>query len=105
MGLETLKIKFGIHKGKELKDIPDDYLRFLFEKGISKGKIKLYTQRKLNMPKSKFKVTVEDSIGTDSVYEVMAYNSDEAIFICQKQYKIQNTQSFHGTSYSSEFIE
>lgn len=104
--METIKIKFGIHKGKMLKDIPDDYLKYLYEKNILKGKIKLYVQRKFNMPKSKFRVKVEDSANnSDGIYIVEAYNSNDAISLCQRINNIQNTQSFHGTSYSVCLIE
>ena len=104
--METIKLKFGIHKGKMLKDIPDDYLKYLYSKNILKGKIKLYVQRKFNMPKSKFRVQVEDSANnSDGIYYVEAYNSNEAIRLCQRINNIQNTQSFHGTSYSTCLVE
>ena len=39
-------------------------------------------------------------VNTDGVYIVEAYNETNAIHVCQRDNKIQNTQSFHGTSYS-----
>lgn len=103
--LEAIKIKFGKYKGRELKDIPDDYLKYLFDKGISKGKIKLYTQCKLKLPKPKFEVTVEDSVNAkDGKYIVEAYNSDNAINQCKRENNIQNSQSFHGTTYSVRLL-
>lgn len=99
----TLKIKFGMYKYTELKNIPDNYLLWLYKQGV-KGKIKLHIQHRFNMPKNKYKITVSDSINSDGEYIVMAYNSNEAIINCQKQYKIQNTQSFHGTEYNIKQI-
>lgn len=99
-----MKLKFGIHKGKLIEDIPIDYLKFLMSKNILKGKLLHFTQKKLNLPKTKYIVTVEDSVNQDGEYQVETYNSKEAIYICQKQYKIQSTQSYHGTSYSVKLI-
>jgi uncharacterized protein (DUF3820 family) len=35
---------FGVHKGKKLKEIPNDYFTFLLQKGISFKDIKHYTK-------------------------------------------------------------
>lgn len=99
MGLDTLKIKFGKYKGKQLSEIPDDYLKFIHDKGISKGKIKFYTQQRLNLPKTEFKVKVTDSLGQDGEYRIMAWNRDHAISEVKRKYKIQVTQSYHGTGF------
>ena len=101
MSLENIKIKFGKHKGTELKYLPDSYLEFLYKKGISKGKIKYYTQKRLNLPKDKYKVSVKDSIGCDGDYFIEAYNSNNAINEVKKKYKIQCTQSYHGTEFNA----
>jgi uncharacterized protein (DUF3820 family) len=94
------KLKWGKYKGTHLKDIPDDYLKFIIDKtDILKGKMLIYAKSRLNYPKNKYKVTVIDSVNSDGTYDVEAYNSNQAIWICQKKYKIQNTQSYHGTSY------
>lgn len=99
-----LKIKFGIHKGKQLKDVPDDYLKFLLSKNILRGKALFHCQVRFNLPKSTFSVTVEDAAVGDGVYTVLAYNKHQAISVCIKEYKIQGTQSYHGTTYSAELI-
>lgn len=96
---QNIKLKFGIHKGKELKDIPDDYLMFLLSKDIIKGKLLFYCQVKFNLPKKTFSVTVTDSVGTDGTYTVQAYNKKHAISVCRRENNIQNTQSYHGTEY------
>ena len=95
----NIKLKFGIHKGKELKDIPDDYLRFLLSKDIVSGKLLFHCQVRFNLPKKTFSVTVTDSVGTDGTYTVQAYNKKHAISVCRRENKIQNTQSYHGTEY------
>lgn len=95
----NIKLKFGIHKGKELKDIPDDYLRFLLSKDIVSGKLLFHCQVRFNLPKKTFSVTVTDSVGTDGTYTVQAYNKKHAISVCRKENNIQNTQSYHGTEY------
>ena len=95
-----LKLKFGIHRGKQLQDVPDSYLLFLIKKDILKGKMLFHCQVRFNLPKRKYKVTIIDSLGQDGSYNVEAYNPQHAINVCRQTYKIQNTQSFHGTSYS-----
>lgn len=95
----NIKLKFGIHKGKELKDIPDDYLRFLLSKDIVSGKLLFHCQLRFNLPKKTFSVTVTDSVGTDGTYTVQAYNKKHAISVCRRENNIQNTQSYHGTEY------
>ena len=95
----NIKLKFGIHKGKELKDIPDDYLRFLLSKDIVSGKLLFHCQVRFNLPKKTFSVTVTDSVGTDGTYTVQAYNKKHAISVCRRENNIQNTQSYHGTEY------
>ena len=95
------QLRWGKYKGKLLKDVPDDYLKWILtnQPNIFKGKMLIYVKNKLGLPKDKYQVIVEDSIGRDGIYEVEAYTSNQAISICQKQFKIRNTQSFHGTSY------
>lgn len=95
----NIKLKFGIHKGKELKDIPDDYLRFLLSKDIVSGKLLFHCQVRFNLPKKTFSVTVTDSVGTNGTYTVQAYNKKHAISVCRRENNIQNTQSYHGTEY------
>jgi uncharacterized protein (DUF3820 family) len=96
---QDIKLKFGIYSKTPIKDVPDHYLKWLISKNILRGKLLFHCQIRFNLPKTKFQVTVEDSINTDGKYIVEAYNGKDAIIQCQKQYKIQNTQSFHGTSY------
>lgn len=103
--LETIRFNFGKYKGKQLKEVPDSYLKYMLEEGILNGKIKLYAQHKLNVPKGKYKVSVSGSVGQDGEYEIEAYNGDEAINNCIRKYNIQSTQSFHGTEYSVKSIE
>lgn len=101
---EDIKIHFGKYKGIELKNIPDDYLLFIYNKGISRGKIKVYTQWRLNLPKNKYHVTVTDSVNTDGTYFVEAWNPKHAISEVKKSFKIQITQSFHGTEFDVKLI-
>lgn len=96
-----IKLKFGKYKGCMLKDVPDNYLKWCIEKEVLRGKALLYAKQKTNYPKCKWEVTVEDSVGSDGKYIVEAYNWKHATSVCQKQYGIQNTQSFCGTSYSA----
>jgi len=105
MSLENIKIKFGKYKGFMLKDLPDDYLDFLLKKGILRGKIKFYTQIRLNSRKEKYKVTVTDSVNNDEEYEIEAYNSTHAINEVVRVNKIQCTQSFHGTIFRTQIIK
>jgi uncharacterized protein (DUF3820 family) len=95
-----LKLKFGIHRGKQLQDIPDNYLLFLVNKGILKGKALFHCQVRFNLPKQTFIVTVSDAVTGNGAYSVQAYNSTHAINECRRLHSIQNTQSYHGTEYS-----
>lgn len=94
------KLKWGKYKGKHLKDVPDDYLLWLINNtNTLKGKMLVYVKTRLNLPKDKYQVKIEDSVGTDGTYVVEAYNKHQAKNVCIKQYKIQITQSFHGTTF------
>lgn len=43
------KLKWGKYKGKHLKDIPDDYLKWVLENtDIFKGKMLVYVKTRLN---------------------------------------------------------
>ena len=97
---ENIKLKFGKHKGTMLKDVPENYLKWCVDNDTLKGRAMFYAKQKLNYPKDKYQVTVEDSVNADGVYIVEAYNDTNAIHICQRDNRIQNTQSFCGTSYS-----
>ena len=94
-----IKLKFGKYKGTKLKNVPIDYLKWCVDNEVLKGKALLYAKQKLNYPKDKYQVTVEDSVNADGVYIIEAYDKRTAINICQKDNNIQNTQSFCGTSY------
>lgn len=96
---QNIKLNFGIHKGKEVKDIPDDYLMFLLSKDKLSGKLLFHCQVRFNLPKKTFSVTVTDSVGTDGTYTVQAYNKKHAMTLCRREHNIQNTQSEHGTEY------
>lgn len=94
------KLKWGKYKGKHLKDVPDDYLKWVLENtDIFKGKLLVYVKTRLNYPKTKYEITVTDSVGTDGKYIVEAYHPRQAIDRCKRQYNIQVTQSFHGTEF------
>jgi hypothetical protein len=94
-----IKLKFGKYKGTMLKDVPDNYLKWCIDKEILKGKAMLYAKQKLNYPKDKYEVTVEDAVVGDGKYIVEAYNTNHAINVCKRQNRIQITQSFCGTSF------
>lgn len=97
---ETMQLKFGIHKGKPIKEVPDDYLKFLLSKNILKGKLLFHCQIRFDLPKTKYQVQVTDSVNTDGIYTVEAYNRKNAMNQCIKQHNIQCTQSFHGTEFN-----
>lgn len=96
---ETIKIKFGKHKNKMVKDIPDDYLQFLLSKDILTGKLLFHCQIRFGLPMKTFIVTVTDAVVGNGTYAIQAYNKKHAITVCRRQYNIQNTQSEHGTTY------
>lgn len=99
------KLKWGKYKGKHLKDVPDDYLKWVLENtDILKGKILVYVKTKLNYPKNKYEVTVTDSVGTDGTYIVEAYHPKQAIGRCKRQYNIQGSQSYHGTEFDVKLL-
>lgn len=99
------KLKWGKYKGKHLKDVPDDYLKWVLEStDIFKGKMLVYVKTKLNYPKNKYQVTVTDSVGTDGTYIVEAYHPKQAISECKRQYNIQSTQSYHGTEFDVKLL-
>lgn len=41
---DETRIWFGVHKGTKMKDIPDSYLKYLLDSGISFRAIKHYTK-------------------------------------------------------------
>lgn len=93
------KFKFGKYKGCVIKDCEDEqYLKWLIEKSVVNGKLKYYIQKKYNMPKNKYIVTVDE----DKKYEVLAYNDNDAIWECNKKYNIQTSQS--GVNYNVKKI-
>lgn len=46
---------YGKHKGKPLKDVPDDYLLYIYEEGIAKGDLKAYILDNLEAIKTNIK--------------------------------------------------
>ena len=82
-----------------LKDVPDNYLKWCVDKEVLKGRAMLYAKQKLNYPKDKYKVEIEDAVIGDGIYYVEAYNSNDAIRQVKKENHIQITQSFCGTSF------
>lgn len=95
------KLRWGKYKGKHLKDVPDDYLRWILDNkpDIFKGKMLVYIKTKLGYPKDKYQVKVTDSVGTDGTYMVEAYTKHQAMNQCIRQYNIQCTQSHYGTGF------
>lgn len=99
--LESIKMRFGIYKGLPFSSLPIDYMKFLIDKKIAKGKLLLYCQHRLDLPKVSFRVIVRDSAnGKDGEYVVKAYNRDLAMKTCCRLHDIQSTQSFHGTGFN-----
>lgn len=98
-------IKFGMHKGKAFINIPDDYLKWLINQGSLKGKLLAHCNVRFNLPKTKYRVTVTDSIGCDGIYFVKAWDKKQAISICRNKYKIQCSQSEHGTNFLVEITK
>jgi uncharacterized protein (DUF3820 family) len=94
-----IKLKFGKHKGTMLKDVPSSYLKWCVDEKVIKGRAMLYAKQKLNYPKDKYKVEVEDAVIGDGIYYVEAYNRYDAIRQVKKENHIQITQSFYGTSF------
>ena len=104
MKIENIKMKFGKYKGFKLKDIPNNYLKFLYDKNISKGTLRYYTQIKLDLPKQKYIVEVKNSVSGDGMYEVMAWTKKDAIREVRRKHSIQVTQSFDGTEFSVHVV-
>jgi uncharacterized protein (DUF3820 family) len=51
---ETI-MPFGVHKGKKLKDVPDDYLLFLYQSTNIYGELKDYIKDNLEAIKENIK--------------------------------------------------
>lgn len=98
--ISEIKLRFGKYKGRKIKDVPIDYLKWCVDKDVLRGKALFYAKIKTGHPKDKYKVTVKDSIGGDGEYIVEAYNDNHAMSVCKRQNNIQCTQSFHGTIFS-----
>ena len=94
-------MKYGKYEGKQLKDLPEDYLLWMVKKGALRGRAMLYAKRKINYPMDTYKVIVENAACGDGEYLVQAHSTTDAIRKCQKENKIQNTQSFDGTGYTA----
>ena len=105
--IENKKLNWGKYKGIPLKDIPDNYLLWILNNKpeIFKGKVLVYLKTRFNYPKNTYEVTVEDSVGQDGKYLIEAYSNTHAILVCKSKYKIQCTQSYHGTTFSSVLIK
>jgi len=97
---ETIKFKFGKYKGICIKDAPDNYLHFLYNKNILQGKMLYYYQVKFNLPMKSFTITIQDAIIGNGTYTVKAYNKKHALGVCFKEHNIQCTQSYDGTTIS-----
>lgn len=95
----NIKLKFGKYKGTMLKNVPDDYLKWCIDKEILKGKAMLYAKQKVNYPKNRYKVIVEDAIIGNGTYYLEAYNKNTAIYQVKKENTIQITQNICGTSF------
>lgn len=89
----NIRFKFGKHKGLQLKDAPDDYLKFLMKKNILKGKMLFHCQVRFDVPKEEYKVIVTDAIVGDGEYIIKAYNKRNALDICVAKNHIQCSQS------------
>lgn len=42
------KMWFGKHKGEQLKDLPEDYLLYIYKEGIAKDDLRIYINSRLN---------------------------------------------------------
>lgn len=96
-----IKLRFGIHKGKMLKNVPKDYLRWCVNKDVLRGRAMAYAKKRLNYPKDRYRVVVEDAVVGDGTYFVSAYTRCDVISTVRKENHIQITQSFCGTSFSA----
>ena len=95
-----IKLRFGKYKGMMIKNVPDSYLKWCIDKKVLVGKALLYAKQKLNYPKDKYKVEVENAVMGDGTYFIDAHSKDDAIVKVKIKYKIQITQSFYGTSFN-----
>ena len=101
--LKNKKFKFGKYKDQPFSAAREDvnYLRWLYDKDIARGQLRLYIQIVLNLPRSQFSVSVEESTTVpDSTYIVGAYTKSHAISIAKHKYNIHDSQS--GTTYSAK---
>ena len=102
---ENVTLKFGKYKGKNIDDVPSSYLLWSIENNTLKGKALLFAKIKIDYPKNKYKVSVEDSVNQkDGVYYVEAYTQNTARRICLRENNIMCSQSMHGTSISTELL-
>ena len=94
---KRLKMRFGKYRGDYASDVPDYYANWCIKNNVVKGKLLEYFKTKLNYPKDRYKVSVEDSVNDmDGDHIVLAYSVDHAIRIMRR--KVIATQSYHGTS-------
>jgi len=99
LNFKYIKIKFGKYKGKQYYQIPNDYLKWGLDNKVFKGKLKQYALKKLNYPKFRFRVKVENAVDTDNIsYIVKAHHKNEAIREVEKQFGVKSSQS--GTTYT-----
>lgn len=101
MPFDNIKLKFGKHKGKPIKDVPLEYLKWCVANEVLKGRAMFSAKIITNHPLDQYEVTVEDSVNADGTYKVMAHNKTHAISVCKWKHKIQVTQSFCGTTFSA----
>ena len=50
---------WGIHKGKKMANVPDDYLLYLWENGKCSGEVKLYIKKNLEVIKSNINMNLK----------------------------------------------
>lgn len=94
-----MRMQFGKYKGRDIEKVPDDYLKWCLKNNALRGKALTYAKRKLNQPKDKYRVTVEDAVVGDGIYIVDAYSRKDAINMVMSENNIRCTQSYHGTSF------
>lgn len=78
----------GMHKGKPLKDLPLDYLRFLMVDGYLYGQPLEYVRWRLKDKPDTYLVTVTGSLFDNGSYTVTAYSASDAIRCCRQEYEI-----------------
>lgn len=86
----NIKLKFGRYKGKAIKDVPTEYLKWCIRMNVLRGRALRYAKYKTNYPTDTYKITTDGS-----AYCVQAYDKHDASrqYYGKEEFKVEKLQN------------